>query len=210
MQKYRISYLLFCSALLVITGCTTVHSNMQPVQADMKKLQQFRPAFNVALYKTTVDVAGNHLSGLLLIKRMPDSTLRMVFSNEMGFKFFDFEFGNDGRFTVHSVIRQMNRKAVLKTLQHDLELLLMQDLDYSGAFVRMGNGLLYHIFPKRKGYHYYITDSSVNTLVRLERASGRKVITETIMKDYIGGIPDTIGISHKTFGFTIGLKRIER
>jgi hypothetical protein len=30
------------------------------------------------------------------------------------------------------------------------------------------------------------------------------------MKDYTNGIPDTIGISHKTFSFTIGLKRIEQ
>jgi hypothetical protein len=30
------------------------------------------------------------------------------------------------------------------------------------------------------------------------------------MKNYTHGIPDTIGISHKTFNFTIGLKRIEQ
>ena len=210
MQIYRTSCLLFCSILIWLAGCKTVHSNMQPVKADMNKLAQFRPAFNVALYKTQVDVAGNHLSGLLLIKRMPDSTLRMVFSNEMGFKFFDFEFGKDGSFKVYSVISQMNRKAVLKTLHHDLELLLMQDMDFSKAFTRKGDGLLYHVFPKKKGFHYYITDSSFSTLVRLERATDKKVITETIMKDYVDGIPDTIGISHKTFEFTIGLKRIER
>jgi hypothetical protein len=44
----------------------------------------------------------------------------------------------------------------------------------------------------------------------MERASKRKIVVEAIMKDYINGIPDTIGISHKTFNFTIGLKRIER
>ena len=38
------------------------------------------------------NVVGNHLSGLLLIKKMPDSSTRMVFSNEMGLGFFDFEF----------------------------------------------------------------------------------------------------------------------
>jgi len=30
------------------------------------------------------------------------------------------------------------------------------------------------------------------------------------MQHYIGGIPDTIGITHKNFNFNIGLKRLER
>jgi hypothetical protein len=44
----------------------------------------------------------------------------------------------------------------------------------------------------------------------MERASNKKTIVEAVMKNYQSGIPDTIGISHKTFEFNIGLKRIER
>jgi hypothetical protein len=33
---------------------------------------------------------------------------------------------------------------------------------------------------------------------------------EAVMRNYVNGIPDTIGISHKTFNFTIGLKRLQR
>jgi len=183
---------------------------MQSANADISKLQKFKPVFSVALYNTTVDVVGNHLSGLLLIKKMPDSSLRMVFSNEMGFKFFDFEFAADGKFKVYSIIKQMNKRSVLKTLRKDFELILMDRLDNSTASVRAGNGLLYYIFPQQKGFNYYITDSATNELVRLERASKSKTVVEAVMQHYINGIPDTIGISHKTFDFTIGLKRIER
>jgi hypothetical protein len=141
---------------------------------------------------------------------MPDSSIRMVFSNEMGFKFFDFEFAPDGNFKVYSVIKQMNKKPVLKTLRKDFELILMERLDSAVVSVRTNNGLLYYVFPQTKGYNYYITDSTGERLVRMERASKRKTVVEAVMKDYINGIPDTIGISHKTFNFTIGLKRIER
>ncbi|HQY12763.1 MAG TPA: hypothetical protein PK133_11145, partial [Ferruginibacter sp.] len=79
----------------------------------------------MTLYSTTVDVSGNHLSGLLLVKKMPDSSTRMVFSSEMGLSFFDFEFSADGNFKVYSIIKKMNRKAVIKTLRHDFELVLM-------------------------------------------------------------------------------------
>ena len=183
---------------------------MQPATAGAFNLAKFKPAVTVALYNTSVDVVGNHLSGLLLIKRMPDSSIRMVFSNEMGFKYFDFEFSPNGNFKVHSVIRQMNKRPVLKTLRKDFELILMEHLDTAGLSVRYSNGFLYYVFPQTKGYNYYITDSTGDNLIRMERASKRKTVVEVIMKNYVNGIPDTIGISHKTFNFTIGLKRIER
>jgi hypothetical protein len=182
---------------------------MQAAKGDAGSLQKFKPAFTVALYNTQADVVGNHLSGLLIIKKMPDSTIRMVFSNEMGFKFFDFEFTPDGNFKVYSVIKQMNKKVVLKTLRHNFELVLMQNLD-SAASVRTADGLLYYIFPQKKGYHYYITDSSGSRLVRMERASKQKTVVEAIMENYTDGMPDTIGITHKTFNFTIGLKKLEQ
>jgi hypothetical protein len=191
-------------------GCSPVHQQMQSASADVKVLQKFKPAFTVALYNTTVDVMGNHLSGLLLIKKMPDSSTRMVFSNEIGLGFFDFEFAEDGIFKVHSIMKKLNKKTVIKTLQHDFELVLMNNLYHSKATVKTNEGLTYFIFPQSKGFNYYITNQSCNELVRLERVSNKKTIVAAVMKNYVGGIPDTIGISHKTFEFNIGLKRIER
>jgi hypothetical protein len=191
-------------------GCSAAYKQMQVATADVNGLQKFKPVFTVALYNTQVDVVGNHLSGLLIIKKMPDSSTRMVFTNEIGFKFFDFEFSAEGNFKVYSVIKQMNKRSVLKTLRKDFELILMERLDYSNASVRTSGGLVYYIFPQTKGYNYYITDSTGNKLVRMERASKKETVVEAIMENYINGIPDTIGISHKTFNFTIGLKRIER
>ncbi len=210
MLSLRIIYLILSSSLFIVPGCSPAHQQMQSANADVSMLQKFKPAFTVALYNTTVDVVGNHLSGLLLIKKMPDSSTRMVFSNEMGFTFFDFEFAADGNFKVYSIIKKLDKKSVIKTLQHDFELVLMNNLDNSKATVRSKDGLIYFIFEQTKGFNYYITNQTGDELVRMERASNKKTIVEAVMKNYIKGIPDTIGISHKTFEFNIGLKRIER
>jgi hypothetical protein len=187
---------------------TNLHANANN-NGNIHGLAKFKPAFKVALYKTEVDVVGNHLSGLLLIKKMPDSSTRMVFSNEMGIKFFDFEFTTDGNFKVYFVMKKMNKKPVLKTLRKDFELILMEHLDTAAASVRIHNGLIYYVFPETKGYNYYITDSTgIISLAWKEHQ--KKNDCTAIMKNYINGTPDTIGISHKTFNFTIGLKRIER
>ena len=210
MLPFRITYLILSSSLLIMLSCSPAHQQMQSVSADVNVLQKFKPVFSVALYNTTVDVMGNHLSGLLFIKKMPDSSTRIVFSNEMGLGFFDFEFAADGSFKVYSIMKKLNKKSVIKTLQHDFELVLMNNLDKTKAVVKTNEGLTYFIFPQSKGFNYYITNQTGDELVRMERASNKKIIVEAVMKNYIGGIPDTIGISHKTFEFNIGLKRIER
>ena len=104
----------------------------------------------------------------------------------------------------------MNRKAVIKTLRHDFELVLMNRLDYTKASVRSNGGELYFIFPQEKGFNYYVTDPDLKELIRMERASNKKVIVKAVVKDMRNGIPDGIGIAHQAFEFNIGLKRIER
>ena len=211
MLQFRMRYLLLSSWLILLFGCSPVYKKMQAVNGSADVLQKFKPAFSVALYNIKVDVVSNHLSGLLLIKKMTDSSTRIVFSNEMGFKFFDFEFALNGNFKVYSVIKQMNKKPVLKTLKKDFELILMERLDSAAVSIRRNsNGLLYYVFPQKSGYYYYITDSAGNSLVRMERASKRKTVVEATMGNYIKGIPDSISVVHKKFSFTIGLKRIER
>jgi hypothetical protein len=209
MPALRMHYLLL-SSLFLFAGCSSVYRKMEKVQADPSCLLQFKPVFTKALYSTKVDVVGKHLSGLLLVKAMPDSSTRLVFSNEMGFKYFDFEFSAAGVFKVYYILPQMDKKAVITTLRKDFELLLMEHLDLEKGFVRKKDGLFYYGFPQAKGNNYYITDSSCRQLVRLERASARKTVVTAVMQRYADGMPDSIGISHAKFNFTIGLKKLKQ
>lgn len=202
--------LLLCSCLFVLLSCSSAYKNLQKTTGDITTVQKFRPVFTVALYKAEINVIGNYLSGLLLIKKMPDSSTRLLFSNEMGFKFFDFEFSGTGEFKVHYILKKMDRKAVVKTLRKDFELVLMESLDTTTAYIRKDGQFIYYVFPQSKGFNYYLTDSTGNELVRMERASKRKAVVTVITRNYTDHLPDTIGITHHNFDFTIGLKKIER
>ena len=182
---------------------------MQKTTGDASCIRKFKPLLGSALYKTNVDVVGKHLTGLVLIKSMPDSSERIVFSNEFGIKFFDFEFSRDSGFKVIYIIEQMNKKAVIKTLRKDFELVLMHNTSTSDAYLLKNGKSIYYAFPQESGVNYYITDSTCGHLVGMERSSKSKPVVEAIMENYKDGIPDTIGIEHKNFNFTIGLKRIE-
>ena len=139
---------------------------------------------------------------------MPDSSIRVVFTSEMGLSLFDFEFRPDGAFKVYHIIDKMNRKAVIRTLRQDFELVLMQQLNTQTAQVFRNNDRIYFAFPHEKGSMYYITDPECRELFSIEKASRRKPIVQVVMRDYVNGVPDTIGISHTNFQFTIGLKRL--
>lgn len=202
---------LLLSSLVIALSCTSAYKGLHKTTGDIHAIDKFKPAYSVVLYKTEINVIGNYLSGLLLIKKMPDSSTRLLFSNEMGFKFFDFEFSNNGEFKVHYILKKMDRKAVIKTLRKDFEIVLMQNLDYSNASIKKNDsGIFYYTFPQKKGFNYYITDSSANELIRMERTSKRKTIVTVVSQNYNNGLPDSIGITHHKFDFTIGLKRIER
>lgn len=180
---------------------------MQRANSDIQCIQSFKPIFTTALYNTQVNVVGKHLSGILIIKTMPDSSVRMVFSNEAGFKFFDFGFGKD-EFQVYYIVSQMNKKAVIKTLRKDFELVFMQHLDAPSYSLQQDNEF-YQVFADGKDHYYYVTDSTCSRLVRMERGSRRKKVMEAMMETAKDGMPDTIGIRHNNFSFDIGLKRLE-
>ncbi|MBC7903063.1 MAG: hypothetical protein H7Y27_06555 [Gemmatimonadaceae bacterium] len=209
MRIFRTRFLLLSSLLLMLAGCSSAYRHLRPAEANPECLNAFKPDFTRALYNTKVNVIGKHLSGLLLIKLMPDSSHRMLFSNEFGFKFFDFEFAKDGSFKVHYILKDMDKPAVIKTLRKDFELLLMTGTNKPGRILTDGTNL-YYAFRQPKGYNYYITDSSCQKLLRIEKASKRKAVVVAIMEGYEKQLPDTIGISHKTFNFEIGLKRIKQ
>ncbi|MBS1598023.1 MAG: hypothetical protein JST75_07340 [Bacteroidetes bacterium] len=210
MQQSLKRYLLFISFCILLIACTSQYRKMQKTNGDIGCIEKFRPVFNGTVYHTKVDVVGKHLSGLLVIKKMPDSSMRIVFTSEIGFKFFDFGFSKDSGFKVYYILPQMDKKAVIKTLRKDFELVMMYNTTAVGSHILKDKENFYYAFPQEKGLNYYVVDSACSELRLMQRSSKRKAVVEAIMQQYNNGVPDTIGITHKNFNFTIGLKRVEK
>lgn len=210
MPASRMRFLLLSSCLLLLAGCSSVYKNLQPATGNFNHIYKFRPQFSVVLYNAEINVTSHHLSGLLLMKIMPDSSTRIVFSSEMGVKFFDFAFLKDGSFKVYYIIPQMNKGPVIKTLMKDFDLVLMRQQGSHEHYILKDSAHLYYVLPQQKGANYYITNMAGDSLLRMEKSSKRKPMAVATMMNYKNGLPDTIGIDHKNFKFTIGLKKIER
>lgn len=200
--------LLFVSMLVLAASCSSAYKHAQRISVQQNCVAPFQPQFTRTLYSAQVDVVGKHLSGLLIIKKMPDSSIRMVFANEAGFKFFDFGF-NRSAFTVYHIIEQMDKKAVIKTLRKDFELLLMQPLNTVQPYTMLLNQETYQVYASGKDHYYYITDSTCSKLIRMERGSKRKKVTEIHTSGIRNTIPDSVHIQHHNFNFTITLKQLQ-
>src|SRR5688572_179865 len=124
MCRYPIRNFILVSILTGVLGCSPKpYSYLESGKSLPSCLPALQPQFSTMLYNAQVNVAGRHLSGLLLFKTMADSSKRVIFTNEMGVTFFDFEFSRKG-FRVVSCVRQMNKNVVINRLKSDLGLLL--------------------------------------------------------------------------------------
>jgi hypothetical protein len=198
------------SISFLVLGCASSLPTLKSAQADVACIKKFKPVFNADLYNASIDVVGKHLSGLVLFKSMPDSSLRVVFTNEAGIKFFDFGFEPDGSFKAHQVIKQLNKKAVVKTLRQDFELLLMRRAEREMPKAYASGSELKFGFAGKKDTDFVVTNETCTSLLRMEKSTSKEIKTTAHL--FGAGIqaPDSIRIKHFNFNMNIRLKRLER
>src|ERR1043165_5751461 len=154
-------YLRFASIAVVLVGLTACGSSYRSLQkTGMEAGPWPRPVFAKELFRCNVNgrflFKRFHLSGLLLAKKLGDTT-RVVFQNEMGFPFFDFQWDGHDSFSVVSINERLNKPALIKTLQNDLEMLMVMKLSKDPPILfknKIGNETWFR-YPRNKGYVYY-------------------------------------------------------
>ncbi len=156
----RTHYFLFISLLLALTACTSAYDHLRKSEVVPCPVSTFKPVIPYALYATSVDVLNKHLSGLLAVKSVPDSSIYTVFQSEMGLTYFEFEWERTGKFHARNVINKMNRKSVINALRKDFELMLMNNLDTSNVMTFSDQQDLYTRYQQGSGFVYRVKDSA--------------------------------------------------
>ena len=201
----------FLYSILLFFGCASDYKALRPAPADVScALSKFNPAVKNAWYTASVDVVGKHLSGLLLIKQMEDSSHRVVFTNEAGLTFFDFQYGRGEGFKVIQIIPQLKKNVVINLLKRDFELVLgkpFQNADFE-AWSTPDERFFGH--RQKNETVYFITDKECASLQRFEVGSRRKRKVSVRFGGVRGTDANSIRIDHHTFEMVINLKKIIR
>lgn len=202
---------LLYSAILLLASCSSEYSSMRSIPVNTDCVKKIKPTgISTSWYDAGVDVQGRHISGLLLIKQMPDSVARIVFTNEAGITYFDMSFDAQGRFKTHYITKQLNKKPVVNTLRADFELLMGIPFRHSEISAwQKGDEVFYGIRQKKRAA-YFITDTDCASLQRLELGSKRKKrLTGFLMGESVLS-PDSILIQHHNFNMKISLQKLSR
>lgn len=197
--------------ILLISSCTS----KMPMQFTKTRLantclQQLKPNIQSVIYNTQVNVVGNHLSGLLLVKKMGNDTTRILFTSETGIKFFDFQLTNSD-FKVMFCIKKLNKKVVTTQLQKVFRLILMNYGNIHNYEPLATDSLKTFRLVNGKEFITYTTLNDCSQLKHIETSSNKNKPKISINLDGTkNGIADVIFIQYHTFSFDISLKQIDR
>lgn len=210
-----IRYFLFVSSLLLFASC----SRYPQLQPDSKTAQltreTIRPKIEKSLYRC--NVAGRvflkkfQISGIVYLVQSDEQETHVLFQNEMGLSYFHFIWDQQNNFRVVSIIAQMNKPALIKTLKKDFEMILLS-ISSSGSesFYRKADNSSILRIPLTKGFVDYSYNSTDKTWMGGMLVDKRKVITEINFAAPTAWqtLPDALRIRHRTAGFTIHLKKL--
>jgi hypothetical protein len=206
MRSFRYtSFFLLCFFLYLVPGSI----NSQPVDTVTSKPTWVPPLgsrFDKALFKASLDISKHHLTGLLFMKQTSDTSVRMVFSNEIGMNYFDFEFVRE-QFVIHYCFPSLSRKSLLKILESDFRLLLP---DNSVKILKVlhpaenPSDTEYKVKSTAGRYFYTLENNSKR--ISLITSSGKFLKKTRIIFSSTGiGVPGKIRILNPTIKLTLSL-----
>lgn len=199
---------------LIATGCTLGHyGKLQKLAEETKTYPKsiFGDNFNSFLFKTNITVYGKDFSGLLVTKQMSPQDYRVIFTTELGMKLFDFEF-KDTAFTLHYCVPQFNKPKLLKTIQQDIEMLLMNNLSekHFETYTDPKDLFVIHKLKTDNAYNYYFTEKATQHLVKIEHSKKHTKKIIFTLNNYINDFPNNILIKHYNIKLKIELNLLKK
>ncbi len=160
---------------VIISGTLTCQSQkpMFTIYQSEHWLPTFGEGFQKALYKGTLDIRENHLTGLMLIKRTSDTSTRIVFTNELGMRFFDLEFSGN-KFIKHYIFPSMNKSAFVSILENDLRMVLLEDFSIEKFSKETKEEIVVYNIQSQRGNHIYTINRQTKQIKNIS-TTGKKV-----------------------------------
>ena len=207
MQKSTSLYLrISCFFLLVLTSCGSnkVLKDSKPTSLDKASFEV--PYFSNPnidyVYKANITVYGNELTGIFIAKKINETTHRVVFTTEFGNNLLDFEISQTD-FKVNSIVDELNKKMLIKTLIKDFRLVLQSHYVTKDQFENRLNNV--YVTKDGSMLNYLFVFKSDNSLNKIVHASKRKEKITLFFASENNIFASRIVIKHKSIPLKIEL-----
>ncbi|TZF93259.1 hypothetical protein FW781_20030 [Chryseobacterium panacisoli] len=207
MLQFLRQSLLYSLILVLAVSCKTYKlTEAKPVPSSEKMVENlYFSSGEDYVYKCQMDIYKNHVSGILIIKKLNETTHRVALTSDFGNKLIDFEISDDN-FKLNYVLPDLDKKIVINFLKNDFQQLLKREYPVSESF-ESNNAKIY--LSKIENKKYYLFFSKENNLLKqiIYTKNNKEKIDFTFdAKKTI--FADSLNLQHKDFKINIKLFQI--
>lgn len=152
-----------------------------------------------------MDIYKNHVSGILIIKKISETTHRVVLTSDFGNKLIDFEISEDD-FKLNYVLPDLDKKIVINFLRNDFQQLLKQKYPVTESFENE-NSKIYLSKMDKKGYYLFFNKEN-NLLKQIVYTKNNKEKIDFTFDAKKNTFADSLNLQHKDFKINIKLFQI--
>lgn len=209
MHRFLLQSFLYSLILTLFVSCKTYKlkdAEPLPLHISFKQPENlFFTSSQDYIYKCQMEIYGNNISGILIIKKIADAKHRVVMTSDFGNKMIDFEI-SENDFKLNYVLSDLDKKMVINFLKNDFQELLRQKYTRTERFENNQS----IIDVSKDGYKTYYLFYSKETEM-LNQIVYTKNNKEKINFSFDAKKPtfaETITLEHKDFKINIKLFQI--
>lgn len=156
------------------------------------------------LFKSFISIYNNDLSGILVIKKLSNSSCRLAFTTEFGNTLLDMTITPRG-YEKHFSIKKLNRKIILKTLAKDIRALTTNNLKVEKAF-RQGKKEVFMGSLNKFQLYYFFNDNKLEEIMKTTKNNEKLKIQFSFNE--VGQL-NLINLAHQDIPLNIQLRPID-
>lgn len=208
MPKLMMRFLPISFLLFLFISCKSYEINgvqKRQLQVNSVANDYFSNPETDYVYKAHIEVYGNELSGIFVIKKVTESSHRVVLTTDFGNKLFDFEL-SENDFKVNYIVADLDKKIVRNTLKEDIQLLLKEVFLVDEVMENDTSVIFKSKDGNRFNYLFQSKNSQSITELRNTSKTKEKVVFKFVPKNVT--FAESILIQHHNIKLKIELNQI--
>lgn len=207
MHRFLLQSFLYSLIFLLFASCKTYQlADVKSVSNSEKTVENLYFSSNEDyVYKCQMDIYKNHVSGILIIKKLNDATHRVVLTSDFGNKLIDFEISGDN-FKLNYVLADLDKKIIINFLKNDFQQLLKQKYPVSESFENEKSKIYLSKLDKKQYYLFFNKENGLLNQIIYTKNDKEKIDFTFEAKKHI--FADSLNLQHKDFKINIKLFQI--
>lgn len=205
-QYLRLNFLISGFFLLLISCKTYQLKDAKLVNQEKNEIENnYFYTYDDRVYKCQIEVYKNDISGILIVKKLNETTHRVVLTSDFGNKLIDFEI-SENDFKLNYVLPDLDKKIIINFLKNDFRILLKKDFSISETLESKDFNIYTSQENKEKYYLFVDRENQLLKKMVYTKNNKEKIDFSFAAKKHI--FADSINLQHKDYKINIKLFQI--